>query len=66
MPNLEAGNMLYKQMVYVAKAECAGIVLGTKVPLVVTSRADSPKARIASCALAIIQANAMEKNKLAD
>ena len=66
MPNLEAGNMLYKQMVYVAKAECAGIVLGTKVPIVVTSRADSPKARIASCALAIIQANAMERNNIAD
>ena len=64
MPNLEAGNMLYKQMVYVAKAECAGIILGTKVPIVVTSRADSPKARIASCALAIIQANAMAKSKL--
>lgn len=66
MPNLEAGNMLYKQMVYVAKAECAGIVLGTKVPIVVTSRADSPKARIASCALAIIQANAMERNKFSE
>lgn len=65
MPNLEAGNMLYKQMVYVAKAECAGIILGTKVPIVVTGRADSPKARIASCALAIIQANAMAKSKLA-
>lgn len=64
MPNLEAGNMLYKQMVYVAKAECAGIILGTKVPIVVTSRADSPKARVASCALAIIQANAMAKNTL--
>jgi len=66
MPNLEAGNMLYKQMVYVAKAECAGIVLGTKVPIVLTSRADSPKARIASCALAIIHSNAKERNKLAD
>ena len=66
MPNLDAGNMLYKQMVYVAKAECAGIVLGTKVPIVVTSRADSPKARVASCALAIIEANAMDRSKLAD
>lgn len=58
MPNLEAGNMMYKQMVYVAKAECAGIILGTKVPIVLTSRADSPKARVVSCALAIIQAHA--------
>lgn len=66
MPNLEAGNMLYKQMVYVAKAECAGIVLGTKVPIVLTSRADSPKARVASCALAIIHANAKGRNNMAD
>jgi len=65
MPNLEAGNMLYKQMVYVAKAECAGIVLGTKVPIVLTSRADSPKARVASCALAIVQAHALDRRKLA-
>lgn len=59
MPNLEAGNMMYKQMVYVAKAECAGIILGTKVPIVLTSRADSPKARVVSCALAIIQAHTL-------
>ena len=56
MPNLEAGNMLYKQLVYLAHAECAGIVLGTRVPLVLTSRADSPQARVASCALAVLQA----------
>lgn len=65
MPNLEAGNMLYKQMVHVAKAECAGIVLGTKVPIVLTSRADSAKARVASCALAIVHARALCGNKLA-
>lgn len=56
MPNLEAGNMLYKQLVYVAHAECAGIVLGTRVPVVLTSRADSPQARVASCALAVLKA----------
>lgn len=65
MPNLEAGNMLYKQMVYVAKAECAGIVLGTKVPIVLTSRTDSPKARVASCALAIVQAHSLTCDQLA-
>ena len=65
MPNLEAGNMLYKQMIHVAKAECAGIVLGTKVPIVLTSRADSPKARVASCALAIVQAHALSGKQLA-
>lgn len=56
MPNLEAGNMLYKQLVYLAHAECAGIVLGTRVPVVLTSRADSPQARVASCALAVLAA----------
>jgi phosphate acetyltransferase len=56
MPNLEAGNMLYKQLVYLAHAECAGIVLGTRVPIVLTSRADSPEARVASCALAVLKA----------
>lgn len=54
MPNLEAGNMLYKQLVYLAHAECAGIVLGTSVPIVVTSRADSAESRVASCALAAL------------
>ena len=56
MPNLEAGNMLYKQLVYLAHAECAGIVLGTRVPIVVTSRADSAESRVASCALAVLHA----------
>jgi phosphate acetyltransferase len=54
MPNLEAGNMLYKQLVYLAHAECAGIVAGTRVPIVVTSRADSAESRVASCALAVL------------
>jgi phosphate acetyltransferase len=56
LPDLEAGNMLYKQLIYLADAECAGIVLGTKVPIVITSRADSPLSRVASCALAIVKA----------
>lgn len=58
VPNLEAGNMLYKELVYLARAECAGLILGTKVPVVLTSRADSPLARVASCALAVLQAKA--------
>ena len=58
MPTLEAGNMLYKQLVYLAKAECAGVVLGTRVPIVLTSRADSEKSRVASCALAVLQVRA--------
>ena len=51
-PNLDVGNILYKSFVYMARAECAGLVLGAKVPVILTSRADSPRARIASCALA--------------
>jgi phosphate acetyltransferase len=59
VPNLEAGNMLYKQLIYLAHAECAGILLGTRVPIVLTSRADSEKCRIASCALAVLKARAV-------
>ena len=54
VPNLEAGNMLYKQLVYMAGADCAGLVLGLRVPIVLTSRSDSINARIASCALAVL------------
>lgn len=56
VPNLEAGNLLYKQLVYLGGSECAGVVLGTRVPVVLTSRSDSPKCRVASCALASLQA----------
>lgn len=55
-PGLEAGNMIYKQLVYMAGAECAGIVLGMRVPVVLTSRSDSVPSRIASCALAVLAA----------
>ena len=51
-PDLEAGNMLAKQLIYLAGAEAAGIVLGARVPIVLTSRADGVSARLASCALA--------------
>lgn len=54
VPNLEAGNMLYKQLVYMAGAECAGLVLGMRVPIVLTSRSDSVTSRVASCALAVL------------
>lgn len=53
VPNLEAGNILYKSLVYMGHAECAGLVLGAKVPIVLTSRADSALARVGSCALAV-------------
>ena len=58
VPNLEAGNMVYKQLVYMANAECAGLVLGMKVPIVLTSRSDSVASRIASCALAVLRSRA--------
>lgn len=52
VPDLEAGNMLAKQLIYLAGADAAGIVLGARVPIVLTSRADGTLARLASCALA--------------
>ena len=52
VPNLEAGNMLAKELSFVARAEAAGLVLGAKAPVMLTSRADNDRARLASCALA--------------
>ena len=54
MPDLNAGNMLYKSFVYVGGGDCAGLVLGAKVPVVLTSRADSQQARLASVALGVL------------
>ncbi|UCH74099.1 MAG: bifunctional enoyl-CoA hydratase/phosphate acetyltransferase [Rhodospirillales bacterium] len=56
VPNLEAGNFLFKQMVYFMSATAAGIVMGAKVPVVLTSRADPPEARLAAAAIAAIVA----------
>lgn len=53
-PNLEAGNMIAKQLTFLAHAEAAGIVLGAKCPVILTSRADDDKARLASCAVAAL------------
>lgn len=60
MPNLEAGNILFKQMVYCMSATAAGVVLGARVPVILTSRADPPAARLASCALAAVYAAAQK------
>ncbi len=57
VPDLESGNMLAKQLEYLGGAESAGIVLGARVPIVLTSRADSAATRIASCALASLLAH---------
>ncbi|WP_086925466.1 bifunctional enoyl-CoA hydratase/phosphate acetyltransferase [Variovorax sp. JS1663] len=56
VPDLNAGNMLYKSFTYIGGGECAGLVLGARVPIVLTSRADSLPARIASVALAVLGA----------
>jgi phosphate acetyltransferase len=56
VPDLEAGNMLAKSLSFLAKADAAGIVLGAKVPIILTSRADSVMARLASCAVASLVA----------
>ena len=52
VPNLEAGNMLAKQLTFISHAQPAGLVLGAQVPIMLTSRADNERARLASCALA--------------
>jgi len=54
VPDLESGNMLAKQLEYLGGAQAAGIVLGARVPIVLTSRADSPATRKASCAVALV------------
>jgi phosphate acetyltransferase/phosphate butyryltransferase len=54
MPDLNAGNMLYKSFVYIGGGDCAGVVLGARVPVVITSRADSVASRLASVALAVL------------
>ena len=60
-PDLEAGNILAKQLTFLAKADSAGIVLGARVPIILTSRADSVRSRIASCAVAMMAAHARRK-----
>ena len=57
VPDLESGNMLAKQLMYMGEATSAGIVMGAKVPVILTSRADSREARIASCAIALLLAH---------
>ena len=56
VPDLEAGNMLAKNLIYLTKADSAGLVLGARVPIVLTSRADSVRSRMASCAAAALYA----------
>lgn len=62
VPDLEAGNMLAKNLSFLAGADSAGIVLGARVPIILTSRADSVRSRMASCAVASLYANARRMN----
>lgn len=62
VPDLEAGNMLAKSLTFLAGADAAGIVLGARVPIILTSRADSLITRLASCAVATIMANARQEH----
>lgn len=62
-PDLEAGNILAKQLTFLAQADAAGLVLGARVPIVLTSRADSVRSRTASCAVAVLYAHALRGGK---
>jgi phosphate acetyltransferase len=62
VPDLEAGNMLAKSLTFLADADAAGIVLGARVPVILTSRADSVMTRLASCAVAALVAKALRDN----
>jgi phosphate acetyltransferase len=61
-PDLESGNMLAKQLTFLAEADSAGLVIGARIPIILTSRADSVRSRIASCAVAMLAAHA-RRNK---
>jgi phosphate acetyltransferase len=61
VPDLEAGNMLAKNLSFLAKADAAGIVLGARVPIMLTSRAESVRTRMASCAVAVLYADARRR-----
>ena len=62
VPDLEAGNMLAKQLSFLANADSAGLVLGARVPIILTSRADSVRSKIASCAVGVLTANARRQS----
>ena len=64
VPDLEAGNMLAKSLTFMANADAAGIVLGARVPVILTSRADSVMTRLASCAVAALVAHARASNAM--
>ncbi|MEG0414151.1 MAG: phosphate acyltransferase, partial [Comamonas sp.] len=66
VPDLESGNMVAKQLEYFAGASGSGLVLGARVPIALTSRADGPRARVASCVLAVLSAHDQRQRKAAN
>jgi phosphate acetyltransferase len=62
VPDLEAGNMLAKNLTFISNADAAGIVLGARVPIILTSRADNVRTRLASCAVAKLLAYSRRTN----
>ena len=62
VPDLEAGNMLAKQLSFLANADSAGLVVGARVPIILTSRADSVRSKIASCAVAVMAAQSRRRS----
>ena len=63
VPDLEAGNMLAKNLTFLSNADAAGIVLGARVPIILTSRADNVRTRMASCAVAMLLAHSRRANE---
>ncbi len=63
-PDIEAGNILAKQLTFINKADAAGIVMGARVPVILTSRADNLRTRLLSCALAVLVAQAMREGRI--
>jgi hypothetical protein len=64
VPNIEAGNMLAKDLIFVSGAASAGLVVGASVPIILTSRADSVAARLASCAIACLDGAERERKRV--
>ena len=64
-PNIEAGNMIYKDLAFMADAQTAGLVVGARVPIILTSRADGPAARLFSAAAAVLYADALARDPAA-
>jgi phosphotransacetylase len=62
VPNIEAGNMIYKNLVFMADAQTAGLVVGARVPVILTSRADTAAARRFSAAAAVLYADALARD----